>query len=290
MLRGFGRTRPAALLLVIAAAVVVAGCQPRTGLQGGRTPITLPPAQNVETPLVADENNRPIVPDAIKGKQVYEQNCAVCHGMDGHGNGPMAPTLVEPQHDVLALVVGLFGITIHRPTVPSKPADFHNRDLESVITPAIMFQTVTDGRAYTAMPAFGPEPSFGANKQQTLTNADRWDANVYEMMFRATPEGLSAGKRLYEAQCAQCHGVNGDGKGPRGQEMAAQIWSWSRNEGPGIFTDINYMVQRNGADLTNAILDGGGPMPSYRGKLSTAEVNSLVDYINTFFFKHPPIK
>jgi len=290
MLRGFGRTRPAALLLVIAAAVVVAGCQPRTGLQGVRTPINLPPAENVETPLVADENNRPIVPDAIKGRQVYEQNCAMCHGMDGHGNGPMAPTLVEPQHDVLALVVGLFGITIHRPTVPSKPADFHNRDLESVITPAIMFQTVTDGRAYTAMPAFGPEASFGANKQQTLTNAERWDANVYEMMFRTTPEGLSAGKRLYEAQCAQCHGVNGDGKGPRGQEMAAQIWSWSRNEGPGIFTDINYMVQRNGADLTNAILDGGGPMPSYRGKLSTAEVNSLVDYVYTFFYKHPPIK
>jgi len=290
MPRGFGRTRSAASLLVIAAAILATGCQPRTSLRGSRVNLALPPAQEVETPLVADENDRPIVPDAIKGRQVYQQNCAVCHGLDGHGNGPMAPTLVEPQHDVLALVTELFGITIRRPTVPSKPADFHNRDLESVITPAIMFQTVTNGRAYTAMPAFGPEASFGANKAQTLSNEERWDANVYEMMFRTSPQGLSEGKRLYEAQCAQCHGVNGDGRGPRGAEMAAHVWSWSRGEGPGIFTDINYMVQRNGADLTNAILDGSGLMPSYQGKLTADQLDDLVDYVYTFFYKHPPIK
>jgi mono/diheme cytochrome c family protein len=288
--RGVARSRPAAVLLVIAAVVAAAGCQPQVRVQGTRPSAGLPPAQDVEIPLVTDENDRPIVPDAIKGKQVFGQNCAVCHGADGRGNGPMAPTLVEPQHDVLAALVGLFGVTLHRPQVPSQPADFHNRDLESVITPAIMYQTVTDGRAYTAMPGFGPEASFGANQAQVLTNAERWDANVYEMMFRTTPDELSAAKHLYEAQCAVCHGTAGDGKGPRGAEMAAQVWSWSRGEGPGIFTDINYMVQRNGADLANAILDGQGLMPGYRGKLTSDQVNGLVDYIYTFFYTHPPIK
>jgi len=284
------RTRPAAVLLVIAAAVAAAGCQPQVSVQGSKTSANLPPAQEVEIPLVTDENEQPIVPDAIKGKQVFDQNCAVCHGTDGHGNGPMAPTLVEPQHDVLAALVGLFGVTLHRPQVPSKPADFHNRDLESVITPAIMYQTVTDGRAYTAMPGFGPEASFGANQAQVLTNADRWNANVYEMMFRTTPEALSAAKHLYGAQCAVCHGTNGDGKGPRGAEMAAQVWSWSRGAGPGIFTDINYMVQRNGADLANEVLDGRGLMPGYRGTLTADQVNGLVDYVYTFFYTHPPIR
>ena len=99
----------------------------------------------------------------------------------------------------------------------------------------------------------------------------------------------SAASRLYEAQCAVCHGVNGDGKGPRGTEMAGQIWSWGHGRGPGIFTDINYMVQRNGADLANTIEDGSGLMPSFRGKLTAAQVNGLVDYIYTFFYKHPTI-
>jgi mono/diheme cytochrome c family protein len=110
------------------------------------------------------------------------------------------------------------------------------------------------------------------------------------MMFRTTPEELSAGKHLYEAQCAECHGLNGDGQGPRGSEMAASLWSWARGEGPGIFTDINYIVQRNPSELTNAILDGHDLMPSYRGKLTQAEIDGLVDYIYTFFYVHPPIK
>ncbi len=50
------------------------------------------------------------------------------------------------------------------------------------------------------------------------------------------------------------------------------------------------MVQRNGADLANEINDGNGLMPSYQGKLTPAQVNGLVDYIYTFFYKHPPIQ
>jgi high-affinity iron transporter len=33
---------------------------------------------------------------------------------------------------------------------------------------------------------------------------------------KKTPELLSQGKKLYEQNCALCHGANGDGKGPAG--------------------------------------------------------------------------
>jgi mono/diheme cytochrome c family protein len=284
------RRRAATVLAVLTAAAVTAGCQPRLSFTGAKVGLSLPPEQEVEIPLVTDENERPITPDAIQGKKVFDANCAVCHGMQGNGQGPMAATLTAPDKDVLTALLSLFHVELHRPPLPSKPIDFHNRDLEAVITPAIMFETVTEGRPHTAMPAFGPEASFGANKAQTLTNAERWDANVYEMMFRTTPAELSASKRLYDQQCASCHGVNGDGKGPRGPEMAAQEWSWARGEGPGIFTDINYMVQRDASQISNVILDGHGLMPSYRGKLSKEQLDGLVDYVYTFFYKHPPIK
>lgn len=284
------RRRPTAAVLVLVAAAAAAGCQPEVGVRGSKVDLHLPPQQEVEIALVTDENEQPITPDAIKGKQVFEANCAVCHGLAGDGNGPMAPTLVAPDKDVLTTFLGVFGITLHRPPLPSHPADFHNRDAENVMSPAILYETVTQGRPHTAMPAFGPEASFGANKLQTLTNAQRWSANAYEMMFRTTPRELSAARRLFTQQCAVCHGMAGDGHGPQGREMAAHLWSWARGEGPGIFTDRNYIVQRNPSELTSAILDGHGLMPGYRGRLTMDQVNGLVDYVYTFFYTHPPIR
>ncbi len=282
---------PAVIVCVLAASLLLTGCQPSVNISDARVDLRLPPSREVEISLVTDENEEPIIPDAIKGKQVFDVNCAVCHGMNGDGKGPMAPTLVAPDKDVLTALLGVFHVELHRSLLPSKPVDFHNRDLENVITPAIMYETVTGGRPHTAMPAFGPEASFGANKAQTLTNAERWDANVYEMMFRTTPEELSAAKALYTQQCAVCHGANGDGQGgARSAEMAQHLWSWARGEGPGIFTDANHIVQRNPSELTNAILDGHALMPGYRGKLTQDEIDGLVDYIYTFFYKHSPIK
>jgi len=289
MLVRAGNRRSAAVLILVAA-FALTGCQPSVDVSRVKVDRHLPPAREVEIQLVTDEDGRAIVPDAIQGKQVFEANCAVCHGATGNGDGPMATTLKAPEIDPLTALLGLFHIEFKAQPLPSKPIDFHNRDLENVISPAILFETVTEGRPHTAMPAFGPEASFGANKAQTLTNAQRWDANVYEMMFRTNPQELSAAKGLYDAECAVCHGVDGDGKGPRGGEMASQLWSWSRGEGPGIFTDINYIVQRNPSELTNVIQDGHGLMPGYRSKLTLDQINGLVDYVYTFFYKHPPIK
>jgi mono/diheme cytochrome c family protein len=277
-------------VMTLGAALVLTGCQPAVDVSRAKVDRALPPAREVEIPLVADEDERPIVPDAIKGKQVFAANCAVCHGANGDGKGPMAATLKAPEKDILTALLGVFHIELKQEPLPSKPVDFHNRDLENVISPTILYETVTLGRPHTAMPAFGPEASFGANQAQTLSNQERWDANVYEMMFRTTPLELSAAKHLYDEQCAVCHGANGDGKGPRGPEMAAQLWSWSRGEGPGIFTDINHIVQLNPSELMNAILDGHGLMPSYRGKVTQDQIDGLVDYVYTFFYKHPPIK
>ncbi|HYM90621.1 MAG TPA: cytochrome c, partial [bacterium] len=186
--------------MALVAALALTGCQPAVDISRAKVDRSLPPAQEVLIPLVIDENWHKIVPDAIRGKQVFEQHCAVCHGMNGDGKGPMAYTLVAPDKDVLTAFLGLFGITLHRPSLSDRPFSFANRDIENVVTPAILFETVTLGRPHLAMPAFGPEASFGANKAETLSNADRWDANVYEMMFRTTPEELSTAKALYNAQ------------------------------------------------------------------------------------------
>src|SRR5207245_4142594 len=120
--------RPAAFLALVAA-LALAGCQPQVNVSNAKVDRRLPPALEVEIPLVADEDERPIVPDAIRGKQVFDQNCAVCHGAQGEGNGPVAATLTAPDKDVLTALLGLFHVELHRPPLPSKPANYHNRAL-----------------------------------------------------------------------------------------------------------------------------------------------------------------
>jgi mono/diheme cytochrome c family protein len=37
--------------------------------------------------------------DAVKGKAIYEQRCAACHGPQGKGDGPTGKVLVPPAAD-----------------------------------------------------------------------------------------------------------------------------------------------------------------------------------------------
>ncbi len=59
-----------------------------------------------------------------------------------------------------------------------------------------------------------------------------------------TPEVLAEGKRLYEDNCAQCHGPNGDGKGrkaaelkkkPRNFTLPFDEWTYSKGDPNKIF-------------------------------------------------------
>ena len=46
---------------------------------------------------------RPGTPDPQEARATYVRACASCHGVDGRGDGPMAPCLREPPTDLTAL-------------------------------------------------------------------------------------------------------------------------------------------------------------------------------------------
>jgi mono/diheme cytochrome c family protein len=68
----------------------------------------------------------------------------------------------------------------------------------------------------------------------------------------------------YKAKCAMCHGADGS-KSMMGAKPL---------NGP----DVQKMSD---ADLTDAITNGKGKMPAYKGKLSDAQIKDLVSYIRT---------
>jgi putative copper export protein/mono/diheme cytochrome c family protein len=82
------------------------------------------------------------VTSVAAGLNHYEQNCTPCHGVSGHGNGPLAPSMPVTQ----------------------KPADL-SAPHTALHTPGDLYWWITHGMAGTPMPGFG----------DVLTNDDRWD-------------------------------------------------------------------------------------------------------------------
>jgi high-affinity iron transporter len=90
------------------------------------------------------------VPSLARGAQVYQQNCASCHGMLGRGDGPAASGM-NPA-----------------------PANLSDAATLRSVLPLDYFQRVTIGVTGTAMPAF----------ESRLSAEDRWAAAAYATLLR----------------------------------------------------------------------------------------------------------
>lgn len=95
---------------------------------------------------------------------------------------------------------------------------------------------------------------------------------------QANETEISAGKRLYQVYCVQCHGVGGDGYGINVADMEVL---------PKDHTDTKEMQSRTDKDLFKAIKHGGKAidksvlMPNWDGNLSDQQIESLVRYLRT---------
>ena len=295
MLGMLGRTRLLSALLVTGS-LFLAACQPTVNVS--RATARLQPAP----PAPRDPRLVPVRPSAIEGRRVFQRaQCVICHGPEGLGNGPAAANLKSPGKNLMTDFFRLIGIRLRGDQLPSRPANFHNPVAMRLNSPFSMYETVTRGRPHTAMPAFprkGGKPAYGAASfGVNLTDEERWHVIFHEWTYQSTPAEIRRGKRLYETKligvegtaltCAACHGTAGNGRGPRGAQLSRELWHWARGQGPGIFTDINLMAQRKPTELYQAIVDGRGRMPAYRGKMADDEIWAVVNYLYTFVYDYP---
>jgi cytochrome c oxidase cbb3-type subunit 3 len=88
-------------------------------------------------------------------------------------------------------------------------------------------------------------------------------------------ENYRAGKTLYEAHCAGCHGEGGNGIGGVGQLLRPE---------PRDFTDVAWMSKQSDERLFAVLADGlpQTAMPGYRGVLSLIERALVVRYLRYF--------
>lgn len=147
-----------------------------------------------------------------RGRAIYEQQCAGCHGIGGDGQGVFAARLSPRPRDFTR---GLFR--------------YRSTPTGQLPTDADLSQSVTHGLAGSGMPAFG---AF-------LSPADIRDVVAYLKRFsprftREAPpqplpisdppavsaERLARGARLYrDSGCPSCHGPGGRGDGRSGHDL-----------------------------------------------------------------------
>lgn len=72
---------------------------------------------------------------------------------------------------------------------------------------------------------------------------------------------------IFKAKCAMCHGADASGQTPVGKTMKIRDLRSAE------------VQKQSDADLQKIITDGKGKMPSFKTKLSVADISSLVAYI-----------
>ncbi|MEW8657218.1 MAG: c-type cytochrome [Candidatus Thiodiazotropha endolucinida] len=210
--------------------------------------------------------------DGEKGRRLYAEYCSVCHGDDGRGARWTLTNLKPP------------------------PRNFTLPGSADQLSPQHMFKVVRYGKADTAMPGFTSQLDdsdissvVDFVRQAFMTDSDKKHeviedfilANEQEMdaqLRRDLTGDASRGQRYYLKNCVACHGIKGDGKGPR----AYFILPKPRN-----FQHTAARHTLNRPKLFSAIAEGsrGTDMPAWDKVLSAQQIADIVEYVYQVFIR-----
>ncbi len=95
--------------------------------------------------------------------------------------------------------------------------------------------------------------------------------------IKSTPESIERGKKIYGYDCAQCHGLSGDGKTDAGKNMKI----------PNL-TDVAVLKDRTDGEIFYVIKNGRGEMPQEGDRVKTDELWDLVNCVRFLAKKQAP--
>jgi len=184
-----------------------------------------------------------------RGKALYERHCAVCHGADGQADTPVG-RLLKP-----------------RPRNLADPVEMARLDIDR------LYRSIKEGRPGTAM----------AGWKEQLTEPEIADLidTIRELPSAAkappmSPEAVSLedGRRIYERECASCHGRDG-----RADTKVAKVL----DPPPPKFSDPVTMARLDDGRMYQAIYRGrpGTAMGGHGELLAPMEIVDVMRYLRT---------
>ncbi len=283
----------------------VKGGVPGTAMVGWKT--QLDDSQiAVVVDYVRDTFMRPsVAADASRGSQIYARTCSVCHGDRGTGSMWASANLKPAPRDFsspqaraeLTRDRMLASVAAGRPgtAMSGYASKFSAEDIAAVvdyIRGSVMRGGAIEGISGThargvpapvtaATPAT-PTPLAAAAKPAQAVAAVTL---VRSDMKQPLPLGLrgdaGAGHTFYNANCATCHGVKGDGQGPR---------AYFINPKPRIFTSAESRALLNRPAIYAGVSAGkrGTEMPAWDKVLSPQEIANVSEYLFRSFIQPGP--
>jgi len=212
---------------------------------------------------------------ATAGSQVYQDNCASCHGESGDAKGICAGFLIPQPRD--------FTTGVYR---------FKTTPGAEMPTDEDLFRTVSLGIHSTGMPPW----------QYLLSEGDRWAlvahlktlSDKFERSGPGTPVELGSepttvsddmiarGREMYvKAQCGKCHGEGGYGDGPSALTLEDAFGNSIPPRNYHKAADFKRGHTLRDIALTINTGNNGTPMPAFDSALSEEEVWDLASYVHS---------
>lgn len=206
-----------------------------------------------------------------EGSALYLENCAICHGNDGDGKGPLASGFTPAPRDFT------------RGSFKFRSTKFGEYPAESDLTKII--QSGITGSYGPTMPAFD---FFDERQLTALTEVVRYLAGIEEFGTPFSPPARprrtdpAKGQAIYnELRCGTCHGDRGDGQG----ELAAGLKDEDGNPiRPANFQVGQFKGGNEPEDIWLRIYGGvaGTPMPAFGRNTTEADIWAVTEYIIAF--------